>query len=166
MPDIDLTLPSTVWKNLDEERRMAAATAFWGDEQSISEQAEVVSQIARRINFRPKSVLGLSLEKKARHLTRMAKISEPVAARLLVAYHLAHQRPMMGAFLDSLGIGHENGLIVEDQVKPPDRNAVVDAGRKLSAQYPASDVRLYFETLLIQDSESWAALRDVLDASA
>ena len=34
-----------------------------------------------------------------------------MAGRALILYHLAEQRPMMGAFLDALGIAHENGLI-------------------------------------------------------
>ena len=41
--------------------------------------------------------MALPLEKKARHCVDLAGVSEMVAARLLVAYHLAHQRPMMGA---------------------------------------------------------------------
>jgi hypothetical protein len=39
-------------------------------------------------------------------------------ARALVVYHLAEQRALMGAFLDALGIAHENGLIQDDGVKP------------------------------------------------
>ena len=35
-------------------------------------------------------------------------------------YHLERQRPMMGAFLDLLGIAHENGLINEENVIKPD----------------------------------------------
>ena len=46
-----------------------------------------------------------------------------MAARALIVYHLAEQRPMMGAFLDALGIAHENGLIQEDAAKPDEEKS-------------------------------------------
>src|SRR5687767_6199718 len=99
----DIPRPSQLWKQLSAERRLQAAEAFWQDENAAAEQAEVVASIAQRIKFRLKSVMAMPDHKKARQLVSMP-VSELVAARLLVAYHLAHQRPMMGAFLTALGI--------------------------------------------------------------
>ena len=158
---VDPPRPSEVWKSLSETRRREAAEAFWSDEQSFAEQAEVVGLIAKQINFRPKTVLSMPVEKKVAHLTRMARVSDTVAARLLVSYHLARQRPMMGAFLDSLGIRHEDGLIADEDVKAPDANALAEAGRRLLASYPQDDVRLYFTTLLMQDPETWGPLGEL-----
>jgi len=87
--------PSLDWKRLSPDRRLAAAEAFWRDENGAAEQAEVIATIAHRIKFRTKSVIALPVEKKARHLVALPVVSEAVAARLIVAYHLAHQRPMM-----------------------------------------------------------------------
>jgi hypothetical protein len=159
-------LPSVLWKSMTPERRLEAARAFWEDEQSMAEQAEVVGAIARQINFRAKSVMALPVEKKAHHLVRMSKISEPVAARLLVSYHLSSQRSMMGAFLDALGIGHENGLISDEEVKVPDAERVLEAARSIAASYPGDAVQLYFRTLLVQDPDTWGALRGALETSA
>lgn len=165
-PDPDVVKPSKLWKEMSDAARLEAALAFFADEQSVAEQAEAIGLIARQINFRPKSVIALPAEKKARYLVRMARVSDIVAARLLVAYHLAHKRPMMGAFLDKLGIAHENGLIAEEQVKPAEPAAIREAGVALSADFPAADVTLYFSTLLMQDPESWAPLREILAARA
>ena len=65
----------------------------------------------------------MPVEKKTRQLVALPAVSELVAARLLVAYHLAQQRPMMGSFLDALGIAHEDGLIADEDVEapPPER---------------------------------------------
>jgi hypothetical protein len=64
---------------------------------------------------------------------------------------------MMGAFLDALGIKHENGVIEEDNVKP-DAAKLAPAVAKISAEFPAEDVRLYLQTLVCQDPETWGDL--------
>ena len=84
-----------------------------------------------------------------------------VAARLFVSYHLAHQRPMMGQFLDALGIKHEEGLIADDEMEPPSADRLGTAARALAESYAADDVALYFFTLLWQDPETWAGLSDL-----
>jgi hypothetical protein len=150
-----------VWKALSEERRLAAATAFWTDEQAVAEQAEAIGLIARQINFRPRSILALPVERKARLLARSGQVSDSVASRLLVAYHLAHQRPLLTAFLDSVGIAHHDGLLSED-AKVPDRDTLVRGARQLFENHPEEDVKLYFTTLIVQDAETWAPLQDVL----
>ncbi|MCC7033147.1 MAG: hypothetical protein IT179_09975 [Acidobacteria bacterium] len=142
------------------EQRVAAATAFWQDEQAALEHAEAVALIARQLKFRPKSVLALGVEKKAKHLAGMAQVSDVLAARLLVTYHLEHQRPMMGAFLDALGIAHEDGLIKDESPRAPDE-ATLDRGvAALAAAYPKADVARYFWTLLWQDPDTWGGLKD------
>src|SRR5439155_282329 len=88
-----------------------------------------------------------------------------LAARAIVIYHLAEQRAMMGAFLDALGIAHENGLIQEDNVKP-DKTKVAPAAAAIAQQYPPDDVSLYLSTLLCQDPETWSELRDVVKADS
>jgi hypothetical protein len=87
-------------------------------------------------------------------------VSELVAARLLIAYHLAHQRPMMGSFLDALGIAHEDGLIADENVEPPSEEKLHAAAKTLAAAYPAEDVALYLTTLVWQDFDTWGALAD------
>src|SRR5918992_4863968 len=115
----DIPRPSQLWKQLSPDRKLQAAEAFWSDENAAIEQAEAIVAIAQRIKFRPKSVIALPREKKARHLVSLGAVSELVAARLLVAYHLAHQRSMMGSFLDALGIAHDNGLIAAEDIDAP-----------------------------------------------
>jgi hypothetical protein len=161
MPDVpDLPRPSQLWKQLTPERKLEAATAFWTDENAAMEQAEAVATIAQRIKFRTKSVVTMPVEKKARQLAALAAVSEMVAARLLVAYHLDRQRPMMGSFLDALGIKHENGLIEDEEMGPPTPEKLREAASSLASQYPREDVALYLTTLVWQDPETWGGLTD------
>ncbi len=157
----DIPRPSHLWKQLSPDRKLQAAEAFWRAENAGLEQAEAINAIAQRIKFRPKSVVGLPREKKARHLVALGAVSELVAARLLVAYHLAHQRGMMGSFLDALGLKHENGLIEEEEVPPQTAERLGEAAQAIAAQYPAEDVALYLSTLVWQDPDTWGLLAEV-----
>ena len=158
--------PSQLWKQLPSDRKLQAADAFWRDENAPLEQAEAVATIAQRIKFRPKSVLTMPLDKKARQLATLPGVSELVAARLLVAYHLAQQRPMMAAFLTALGIKHEDGLIEDEELQAPDPAALKKAAKSLAGSYPAEDVSLYLSTLTWQDPETWGGLADVPEIKA
>ena len=152
--------PSRLWKKMTLEQRQRAARAFWEDEEAANDQVQAVLLIAQQKKFRPKTVVSLDVERKARHLASLASLPDAIAGRALIVYHLAEQRPMMGAFLDSLGITHEHGLIQEEEVKP-DASKIAPAAAQLAQQFPPADVRLYLDTLLCQDPETWGALRDL-----
>lgn len=150
-----------LWKSMTLEQRLAAARAFWQDEEASNDQLQAVMFIAQQKKFRPKSVVALDLDRKTRHLATMPNLPEALAARALVIYHLANQRPMMGAFLDGLGIPHENGLIKEDSAAP-DAGKLAPAAAQLAENYPAADVALYLNTLLCQDPQTWGGLADIV----
>jgi len=157
----DIPRPSQLWKQLSAERRLQAADAFWRDDNAANEQAEAIGLIAQRIKFRLKSVITMPIDRKAQYVVSMPAVSEILAARLLVAYHLAHQRPMMGSFLDALGIAHDEGMIADEEMKPPSKDALKKAAATLSASYPADDVSLYLSTLMWQDPDTWGALGEL-----
>src|SRR4029450_13352184 len=154
MQDFSEFRPSRLWKKMWAEPRLAAAELFWADEQSTEQQIEAVGALASHMKFRPKSVISLPIEKKAKYLATLPAVSDPVAARALVNYHLDRQRPMMAAFLDILGITHENGLIGEENVTKPDAATLKAGASELASKYPKEDVALYFTTLLPQDPET------------
>jgi hypothetical protein len=161
MTDLSEFRPSRLWKKMSAERRMAAAELFWADEQSTDQQVEAVAALAAHMKFRTKSVVALPLEKKAKYLATLPTVSDTVAARALVNYHLERQRPMMAAFLDSLGIAHEDGLISEENVAKPESDKLKAAAGELASKFPQEDVSLYFGTLVSQDPDTWGALADV-----
>ncbi len=152
--------PSKLWRRMPPERRVAAAELFWSDDQSTEQQLEAVAALATHMKFRAKSVISLPLEKKAKYLSTLPSVSDAVAARALVNYHLERQRPMMGSFLDSLGIAHENGLISEENVTKPDADKLKTAATELAGKFPPDDVTLYLSTLVSQDPDTWGALAD------
>ncbi len=152
---------------MSPENRLVAADAFWRDDQTDAgmQQVEAIVSIAKRLKFRPKSVQALPLEKRAKHLAQMADVSEAVATRALIAYHFAAKRPLMGAFLDALGIAHEDGLIKEESVPPPATDRLTAAIQAVRGAFPAADVDLYVRTLAALDGETWAEAETALAAS-
>jgi hypothetical protein len=152
--------PSRLWKKMTSEQRQRAARAFWEDEEATNDQVQAALLIAQQKKFRPKTVVSLDVDRKTKHLAGMMTLPDSIVGRALIVYHLAEHRPMMGAFLDALGITHENGLIQDEDVKP-DPSKVPAAAAELAGKFPADDVRLYLNTLVCQDPETWGALRDV-----
>jgi hypothetical protein len=147
-----------LWKQLPQPRRLEAAQAFWEDEHSAEQHAEATVAIAQHLKFRPRSAAALPDDRKARYLATLPAISDLLAARLLVTYHLSAQRPMLSRFLDALGIAHTEGLITEEHVSPPDGAKIAEAAQTLAAEFPREDVDLYFATLISQDPDTWSGL--------
>jgi hypothetical protein len=164
--DLSNFRPSKLWRRMPLERRVDAAGLFWDDEHSADQQMEAVAAIATHMKFRPRSVVTLAPEKRAKYLAQLPTVTDAIAARALVNYHLERQRPMMGAFLDLLGITHDNGLISDENVAKPDAEKVTQAAKDLATKYPAEDVALYLSTLVSQDPETWEPLVDVAQPSA
>lgn len=156
--------PGRLWKRMTPERRHRAALAFWGDETIAADHAQAVLLIAQHLKFRPKTIVGLDDERKARHLASVPTLPDPIAGRVLMLYHLADQRPMMGAFLDKLGIAHENGSIEGDVT--PDKAKVGAAATAIANEYPVADVSIYLNTLLFQDPQTWGALQGLPELQA
>ena len=153
--------PARLWRNLTIDERLALSTALWADTESASQQLEAVQLIARQLRFRPQSVIAEPVEKRIRQLASLHTVSESVANRALVVYHLGSQRPMLEAFLTRLGIAHQNGMIADTLVAAPDPAALRDAANALAADFPVDAVRLYLRTLAGQDPETWGALAEI-----
>jgi hypothetical protein len=157
-----LPRPAALWKGMTDAQRVDAARAFWNDSESLMEQAEVLALIARRLNFRLKTVQNLALDRKVKHLMAQGNISDAVAGRLLVTYHLVNERPMMASFLDELKIQHEEGLIADAEVLRPEQAQLAAAAQKLRETFTRERTDLYFSTLVLQDPETWGGLLDVI----
>ena len=149
--------PSKLWRRMTTDQRLRAAQAFWSDEQATDDQLQAVLVIAQQKKFRPKSVLALEPERRAKQLASIVSLPDALAARALVVYHLSGQREMMGTFLDALGLKHENGLIEDDDAKP-DPEKIGPAIAAITEKYPADVVALYLTTLVCQDPDTWGQL--------
>jgi len=147
---------------MTEPQRLQAAEAFWRESDSADQQIEAMVLLAQKLKARPKFVASLAVDRKARHLAHYSGMPDMLAARLLVSYHLGHQRQLMAAFLDGTGIPHDNGLINDELTGAVAADKIAAGVKAVAAAYPATDVQLYFQTLLLQDPDTWGGLREHL----
>ncbi len=147
------------------ETRVAAAEAFWRDEDSPEIEAqhvEAMVALARRLKFRPKTLQALPIDRLARHLGQTSDVSDAVATRALIAFHFSDRRPLMAAFLDALGIVHENGLITAEDVPVPSAESLEAAAKAVRTSFDGTDVDLYLRTLAALDGDTWGNLDAVV----
>jgi hypothetical protein len=147
-----------LWKHLPPEQRLLAATAFFREPAADLSGAALEALVKAR-HLRPQAARALPPDAQARILASVHDPGEPLAQGLLVALHLGDRRPLLAAFLDALGLPHENGVLSEesDDGAPLPEDRLRQARRALTS-FPPEQVATYFNTLWLQDPARWAAL--------
>ena len=151
-----------IWKNMSDELRTRAVESFYADDTLREFHHAANLFIARQKNFRPAFIKRLPQEKRAFYLAHLPLSSE-LASQLLVSYHFAHQRPLMSAFLDALGVPNDQGLITDNaEIATPVPETLSSAVAAVQTKFPAPDVQLYLSTLYFQNPATWAGLQPFL----
>ena len=151
-----------LWKSLGPEERRAAATAFF-QEPPAEVAGTALGVLVKARHMRPQAARALAPEAQARILATVLEPGETLAAALLVSLHLAHRRPLLAAFLDALGLPHEDGLLREETEPPPLRGDEARKAASALGAFPRAEVTTYFNTLWLQDPERWQVLETVAE---
>lgn len=159
----DLT-PARLWAELDPETREVAARTIYSDAlDDDTSRLEADTAIANTLRFRPVAVRKLPLDKRVGYLLRAVRADDSLASTLLLALHLGRRRAMLGAFLDGLGIEHEDGVIQVDDFETPTAEQLTDAVEAVYEGFPANEAEVYFATLIVMEPEVWEGLIEVLE---
>ena len=67
---------------------------------------------------------------------------------------------MLIAFLDALGLPHEDGVLKDESTAPIPLDDLKKACAALGSESPSA-IRVYLNTLWLQDGERWAHAKDV-----
>ena len=158
--DLTQCSPAQLWGSLDPATRLDAARALyahdWGEAPT---RREADATIMHGMRFRETAVRQLPVEKRAQYLARSVRPADSLASSLLLAFHLAHRRAMLGAFLDALKIPHHEGLIDEKHtLAPPAAAALKKAVEAIESKFPRDQVDLYLATLYVLDRDTWGGL--------
>ncbi len=153
-----------LWKSLGPDERLAAATHFWKEP-----PAEVVGTalgvLVKARHMRPQAARSLAPEAQARILATVFEPGESLAAALLVSLHLSQRRPLLAAFLDALGLPHQDGLLQEETEPPPLREEDARKAASTLGGFPRAHVATYFNTLWLQDPERWRVLETLAETT-
>jgi len=158
---LDRLSATRVWGALPQDVRAEAARAVYaGEREDPAARRLADAAIAAALRFREVAVQKLPLERRVAHLSRISHPDEALASSLLLALHLGSRRPMLAAFLDALGIAHENGAILDaGRLEPPSPEALSGACAALSERFPPDHVEVYLASLLALDPDTWGGLR-------
>jgi len=159
--------PARLWAELGPDARdLAARAVYRTDADDSSGRAEADAAIAAALRFRPQAVRKLSLDKRAAYLQRIVRNDDSLASTLLLALHLGTRRTMLCAFLDRLGVAHDDGVIRAEGFDAPAPDRLEGAVGELYASFPREDVDVYMATLLAMEPETWEGLPEVLERRA
>src|SRR5512146_2335805 len=96
-------------KSFSPDEKLQAAESFWTGDAIRAQQQSTLQLMAKRYNFRLKSLQALPANRKARMLLEYGTIPAEVLMAMVAAFHLAHRKDLLIAFLDAAGIPHEDG---------------------------------------------------------
>jgi hypothetical protein len=116
--------------------------------------------------MRPQAARALPAEEKARAVASVLEPGEAVASALLVALHVGERRPLLAAFLDRLGLPHDDGILNEEDdaaARPISEEAARRGVTALAAAFPQPQVLAYLNVLWLQDPERWGVLEHAPD---
>jgi len=153
-----------IWMSLPTDvRSLAAKSLLARDADDPATRMQAEAAIARAVKARDVFVRRLPAEKKIAYLATAVRPDEMLASSLLLALHLGSRRPMLAAFLDALGIAHDQGVIAEGaDLTPPDPARLSAAARTLFETFPEDEVTLYLRVLMAMDEEMWGGLAETL----
>lgn len=166
--DPTATTVRKLWKALTAEERTSAISAAMSDDPEGWVKNTTRAAVAKALRFRPQTVSTWPRAKLVAEAVRLPLDDVQLLSAYIVDLHLGHRRPMMGAFLDQLGIENDNGRIDSERVEVPAQDAakVASAADAIAGAYPADEVVTYFLTLLLQDAAVWSGVTGWLEARA
>jgi hypothetical protein len=149
-----------LWKALTPEERAAAVGASLADDDNGWVRTTTRAAVAKTLRFRPQTVATWPRQKLVAEAARLPLDDASLLSAYLVDLHLGTRRPMMAAFLDAIGVAHDDGRIDSETSGPievaPDR--LQAAANDLVQRFPPDEVVTYFLTLLMQDPRAWQGL--------
>lgn len=151
-----------IWKSMNKQQRLDAALALFSDERL--NRTERFQSLAPWIAGQGLRIQFLESLPKARRASLLATtaVPEETAAQLVLSHHLVNKRPLLGRFLDLLGIKHNDGLVDQEADLKPDREKLPGAVQTIRQEFPAEDVDLYLRALLSADPEGWKGLEELV----
>ena len=135
----------SLWKALTPDERRAAATSYLAEEPDERKHLNRIVASAR--NFRPATVQKWPEEKLVKSIGHVPLNDHRVAGALLTCHHLPGQRAMVIAFLDGLGVAHDQGMVDSLSVINAEEEVVRSAARGIVDEFGLGAAAVYLLAL-------------------
>ena len=124
---------------------------------------QMVHAAAAAMKARPGFVGKLPAEKKAAAMRRsLARVgADSLAEEMLAIYFLEVKKEMLTAWLDAVGLDHEEGTLKEDAPEQPDDNKLVACIEAFRSGDDRSDRDLLLKAFAAQSSIEWPKLDEI-----
>ena len=155
-----------LWKALTPEERMAAAKSYLAG--GVDERKQLNQIVAGARNFRPATVQKWPEEKLVKAIRHVPLTDHNVAGALLTRHHLPGQSAMVIAFLDGLGVAHDEGTVDSLSVVNAEEEVVRSAARGIMEEFGLGAAAVYLLALRLfgapagETGRAW--LQELLEA--
>lgn len=155
-----VTVPA-LWAALTPDLRRHALALSFGEDRSVrTTLVGLLRKTPRYRSFRPTSFSSWTAEQFADALKAPGTLTPEVMQAALIALHVEDRRPMLGAFLDAVGVPHTDGVIADlPDALAVDQATLFRAADDLAARFPREEVLLYFLTLVVLEPQFWGGLK-------
>jgi tetratricopeptide (TPR) repeat protein len=137
-----------IWLALEPAARQAAVLAALGDEDSLVE-SWARHEVARARRFRPRTVAHWDAHRLAEAAGFLVPEDPTILGELVRRVHVDGRAAMLAAYLDALGIPHQQGVIADGVSPAADSEAAEEGAAALLRSFPADHVLLYLLTLRV-----------------
>ena len=150
-----------LWKALPRPDRERALVLALEREGAGWFRRYLADALGRKLSgFRPETLMHWSAGQLAAESVRRGVDRDGVLRQALVALHFPERRHLQIAFLDRLGISHEDGALepgaLPAPAAPPERLA--EAAAALLDRYPGDEALVYLLTIRVLEPRAWAGL--------
>jgi len=152
-----------IWKNLSLPLREEAGEALLAQYEEVGDQAALLAAhdlVARGCRVPRKRLERKSRAQRAKFLARARPADQSLVAGALRQLHLRNRKPLLGAFLDALGVEHREGQVVALPDEPAPVDALERAIRTCLGGFPRPDCELYWDVLQASGHAYWTNLLD------
>ena len=152
------------YRTLPVERRIALVTHEITNNRQ-SRDGYIARIVSRGGGFRPEKLRKWPADQLAREIVRHNLETFQDELGLLVLLYVELEPAIQTAFLDLLGVAHENGSIPEGLEPPFAEAAKIRAGADTLVAQFGDDARRYLRTIAMYNGEAWPGLEDWLAAT-
>ncbi|MGE0544248.1 MAG: hypothetical protein AB7R89_29145 [Dehalococcoidia bacterium] len=152
----------SIWGGMSDETAAAVLGDVKRELPDLYRQA--VATAAGSLKMRPQVLRQQPAARQATTIRRtFTQVNQQdLATHLLIEWLTKCQKPMLGQFLDDLGIEHEDGTIKQELGAEPDAERLSAAIAHLNENFPPEQVRIYLSAFSTITADDWQRLPELI----